>query len=351
MYKRKQNEHFGLPLNLISLLQVMAADKPWALISEVGENGCSEDLAVMLKEHFQIVSLCDLLENPDLHGPKIQVLFMWKFYPEATPALLSLLPSLRVVCSAGTVTDHLNIPYIHSLGVKIANTPHVVSDATADFAMGLLLASARKIFEGQEIARDPNAMIIPQTLMGVEVTGSTLGIIGMGEIGYKIAKRSKGFDMKILYHNRNRRSAVDEAAVGATYCENLNDLLKMSDFVMLSLRFTPESIGLIGRRELSLMKPTATLINMSRGLVIDQDALVQALQSGTIQAAALDVTYPEPLPRDHPLLYLPNALITPHMGISSTNTAKKIVQKMVDNALAAVKGLPIPDEVDPQCDM
>uniref|UniRef100_A0A3B4BGA8 Glyoxylate reductase/hydroxypyruvate reductase n=1 Tax=Periophthalmus magnuspinnatus TaxID=409849 RepID=A0A3B4BGA8_9GOBI len=335
----------------ISFGGVMAADKPWALISEVGENGCSEDLAVMLKEHFQIVSLCDLLENPDLHGPKIQVLFMWKFYPEATPALLSLLPSLRVVCSAGTGTDHLNIPYIHSLGVKIANTPHVVSDATADFAMGLLLASARKIFEGQEIARDPNAMIIPQTLMGVEVTGSTLGIIGMGEIGYKIAKRSKGFDMKILYHNRNRRSAVDEAAVGATYCENLNDLLKMSDFVMLSLRFTPESIGLIGRRELSLMKPTATLINMSRGLVIDQDALVQALQSGTIQAAALDVTYPEPLPRDHPLLYLPNALITPHMGISSTNTAKKIVQKMVDNALAAVKGLPIPDEVDPQCDM
>ncbi|XP_072303962.1 probable 2-ketogluconate reductase isoform X2 [Eucyclogobius newberryi] len=326
----------------------MAADKPWALISEVGENGYYEELAVIMKEHFQIMSLCDFLQNPALHGQKIQVLFMWKFYPEATPALLALLPSLRVVCSGGTGTDHLDIPYINSLGVKIANTPHVVSDATADFAMGLLLASARKIFEGQEIAKAPNTAIIPQSLMGVEVTGSTLGIIGMGEVGYKIAQRSKGFDMKILYHNRSRRSLEDEAAVGATYCENMDDLLKMSDFVMLSLRFTPQSIGLIGHRELSLMKPTATLINISRGLVVDQDALVQALQLTTIQAAALDVTHPEPLPRDHPLLSLPNALITPHMGISSTSTAKKIIQKMVDNAIAAVKGLPIPDEVKPQ---
>ncbi|KAJ0054892.1 hypothetical protein NL108_007107 [Boleophthalmus pectinirostris] len=328
----------------------MAADKPWALISEVGENGYREDLAMMMKEHFQIVPFSDFLQNPDFYGPKIQVLFSWKFCPEATPSLLALLPSLRVVSSAGTGTDHLDIPYIHSLGVKMTNTPHVVSDATADFAMGLLLASARKICQGQEIAKSPNTVIVPHTLLGTEVTGSTLGIIGMGEIGYKIAQRSKGFYMKILYHNRNRRSAEDEAAVGATYCENLDDLLKMSDFVMLSLRFSPESVGLIGHRELSLMKRTAILINVSRGLVVDQEALVQALQSGAIQAAALDVTYPEPLPRDHPLLHLPNALITPHIGIYSVNTAKKILQKMLDNSLAAIKGLPIPDEVKPQGD-
>ncbi|CAL9691543.1 unnamed protein product [Knipowitschia caucasica] len=326
----------------------MALDKPWALISEVGENGYFDEQAAILKEHFQILPICEFLQNPALHGPKIQVLFMWKYYPEASRALLLLLPSLRAVCSGGTGTDHLDIPFIHSLGVKISNTPHVVANATADFAMGLLLASARKICEGQEIARAPNTTIIPQTLMGSEVTGSTLGIIGMGEIGYKIAQRSKGFDMKILYHNRSRRLPEEEAAVGASFCEDMDDLLKMSDFVMLSLKLTSESIGLIGHRELSLMKPTASIINVSRGLVVDQDALVQALEFGTIQTAALDVTHPEPLPRDHPLLCLPNALITPHMGINTTSTAKKMVQKMVENAVAAVKGLPMPNEVKPQ---
>uniref|UniRef100_A0A8C6SF13 Glyoxylate reductase/hydroxypyruvate reductase n=1 Tax=Neogobius melanostomus TaxID=47308 RepID=A0A8C6SF13_9GOBI len=326
----------------------MAADKPWALISEVGENGYFEELADIMREHFQIMPLSDFLQSPALHGPKIQVLFIWKFYPEPKPSLLAELPSLKVVCSAGTGTDHLDIPYINNLGLKIANTPHVVSDATADFAMGLLLASARKMFEGQQIARGPEMVIIPQSLMGVEVSGSTLGIIGMGEIGHKIAQRGKGFDMKILYHNRSRRSAEDEAAVGATYCENLDDLLKLSDFVMLSLRFHTDCTGLIGHRELSLMKPTAILVNISRGLLVDQDALIHALQSGIIQAAALDVTHPEPLPRGHPLLSLPNALITPHMGINTTTTAKKIMHRMVNNAVAAVKGLPIPDEVKPQ---
>lgn len=326
----------------------MAADKPWALISEVGENGYFEELADILTEHFQIMSLSDFLQNPTLHGPKIQVLFMWKYFPEPKPSLLALLPSLKLACSGGTGTDHLDISYINSLGVKVANTPHVVSDAAADLAMALLLASARKIIEGQEIARAPETTIIPHNLMGDEVSGSTLGIIGMGEIGYKIAQRSKGFNMKIVYHNRNRRSAEDEAAVGATYCENLDDLLKLSDFVMLSLRFTHNDVGLIGQRELSLMKPTATLVNISRGLLVDQDSLVHALQSGTIRAAALDVTHPEPLPRDHPLLSLPNALITPHIGINTTSTAKKMVHRMVKNGVAAVKGLPIPDEVKPQ---
>lgn len=325
----------------------MAAEKPWALISEVGENGYFEELADIIKEHFQILPLCDFLQNPALHGPKIQVLLLWKYYPEAKPSLLAMLPSLKVICSGGTGTDHLDISYIRGLGVKMANTPHVVSDATADLAMGLLLASARKIIEGQQIARALETTIIPQTLMGAEVSGSTLGIIGMGDIGYKIAQRSKGFDMKILYHNRSRRSAADEAAVEATYCENLDDLLKNSDFVMLSLRFNADCIGLIGHRELSLMKPTATLVNISRGLVVDHDALVHALQSGTIKAAALDVTHPEPLPRNHPLLNLSNALITPHIGINTANTAKKIVHRMLDNAIAAVKGLPIPDEVKP----
>ncbi|CAI5690826.1 unnamed protein product [Oreochromis niloticus] len=270
---------------------------------------------------------------------------MWNTYPAAEPSLLSSLPSLKVVANGGVGIDHLDVPYITSLGVKVANTPGVVSDATADMAMGLLLASARKIVEGHQIAVDPKTTSIPQSLMGVEVTGSTLGIIGLGHIGYKIAQRSKGFDMKILYHNRHRRSVEDEQSVGASYCENMDDLLRESDFVVLVVNLSPETKGLISHRELSLMKPTATLINVSRGLVVDQDALVKALRSGEIRAAALDVTHPEPLPRDHPLLSLPNVLITPHVGTYTYATTRRMVQCMVDNAVAAVNGQPVPNEV------
>ncbi|XP_040913595.1 probable 2-ketogluconate reductase [Toxotes jaculatrix] len=327
----------------------MEEEKPWALVSEVGgEFGYLEELADILKQHFQLVHCREFLQNPALHGPKIQALFSWKYCPAAEPALLRLLPSLKVVASGGVGIDHLDVPFINSLGVKVANTPHVVSNSTADLAIGLLLASARKILEAHQIAVDPKTTSIPQSLMGDEVTGSTLGIIGMGEIGYKIAQRSKGFEMKILYHSRTRRSEEDERAVEASYCERLDDLLRRSDFIVIAVKLTSDTVGLVGHRELSLMKPTATLVNISRGQVVDQEALVKALQSGTIRAAALDVTHPEPLPRDHPLLGLPNVLITPHIGISTYNTARRIVEKMLENALAAVKGLPVPNEVKPQ---
>ncbi|XP_022603110.1 uncharacterized protein LOC111223297 isoform X1 [Seriola dumerili] len=327
--------------------KVMEEEKPWALISEVGEQGYLEKVTDIMKQHFQIICYRDFLQNSALHGPKIKAMFVWNACPAAKPSLLSSLPSLKVVANGGVGIDHLDVPYITSLGVKVTNTPGVVSDATADIAMGLLLASARKIVEGHQIAVDPKTTHIPQCLMGVEVTGSTLGIIGMGHIGYKIAQRGKGFDMKILYHNRNRRSVEDEQAVGASFCQNMDDLLKESDFVMLAVNLTPDTTGLISHRELSLMKPTATLINISRGLVVDQDALVKALRCGTIRAAALDVTHPEPLPRDHPLLGLSNVLITPHVGTNTYTTTRRMVQRMVENAVAAVKGLPIPNEVMP----
>ncbi|XP_054461877.1 probable 2-ketogluconate reductase isoform X2 [Anoplopoma fimbria] len=326
----------------------MGDNKPWALISEVGEQGYIEEVTDILKQHFHIICHKEFLQNPQVHGPKIQAILLWNNLPATEPSLLSLLPSLKVVSNGGVGIDHLDLPYITSLGVKVTNTPGVVSDATADIAMGLLLASARRIVEGHQIAIDPNNAYLPPSLMGVEVTGSTLGIIGMGHIGSKIAQRGKGFDMKILYYNRNRRSVEDEQAVGASYRENMDDLLKESDFVMLAVTLTPETTGLIGYRELSLMKPTATLVNISRGLVVDQDALVKALQSGTIRAAALDVTYPEPLPRDHPLLGLPNVLITPHVGTNTYTTTRKMVQKQVDNALAVLNGQFIPNEVKPQ---
>nr|XP_057903333.1 probable 2-ketogluconate reductase isoform X2 [Doryrhamphus excisus]XP_057903334.1 probable 2-ketogluconate reductase isoform X2 [Doryrhamphus excisus]XP_057903335.1 probable 2-ketogluconate reductase isoform X2 [Doryrhamphus excisus]XP_057903336.1 probable 2-ketogluconate reductase isoform X2 [Doryrhamphus excisus] len=324
---------------------MMESDKPWALISEVGEQGILEEAVDLLSQHFQLVPHEDFLRDPQLHGPKIQVLFQWLCTPQATPALLSSLPSLKLISSGGAGYDHLDLPYVTSLGLKVANTPGVVSDCTADMAMGLLLASARTIVEGHQSMMDPNTTCLPQWLGGVEVTGSTLGIIGMGKIGERIAQRAKGFDMNVLYYNRNRRSAEVEEAVAATYCQSMDDLLTRSDFVMLVVCLTPDTTGLISTRELGLMKPTATLINISRGPVVDQDALVKALQARTIRGAALDVTYPEPLPRDHPLIGLPNVLITPHFGTSTITTIRRMVRKMVENALAAMKGESIPDEV------
>uniref|UniRef100_A0A672HPW9 Glyoxylate reductase/hydroxypyruvate reductase n=1 Tax=Salarias fasciatus TaxID=181472 RepID=A0A672HPW9_SALFA len=315
----------------------MAEDKPWALISEKVKDVYLKDFVKLMAEHFHLVDHKDLLQNPLLYGPKIQAVFVW-YYPRVERSLLRLLPSLKVVANGGVGIDHLDVAYISSLGVKVANTPDVVNNATADTAMGLLLASARKIVEGEFKVKNSHKPF----LMGVEVSGSTVGIVGMGRIGYKVAQRSRGFDMKILYHNRN------EEAVGATYCQKIDDLLRESDFVVLVVNLTAETTGLIGQRELSLMKPTATLVNVSRGLVVDQDALVKALQSGTIGAAALDVTHPEPLPRDHPLLHLPQVLITPHIGTSTYETTRKMVERAVENALAAVKGLPLPDEVKPK---
>ncbi|XP_030645347.1 uncharacterized protein LOC115825699 [Chanos chanos] len=327
----------------------MEVEKPFALISQVGgEHGYQPELADLIKQHFCTITYRDFMENQERYAGKIKVLFSWKFRPYPEPSLLRRLPALKAIAIGGVGVDHLDLPFIAGLGIKVSNTPHVVSDATADMAMALLLASARKIFEGHRIAVAPETTQIPQDLMGIEVTGSTLGIVGMGDVGYKIAERSRGFNMKVLYHNRTRRSAEDESAVGAHYCERLDDLLRQSDFLMLAVPLTPQTSGLIGQRELALMKPTATLINISRGLVVDQDALLEALRKGVIHAAAMDVTYPEPLPRDHPLLSLANVIITPHIGINTLQTTHKMVQTMVGNALAALNGDAMPDEVKPK---
>ncbi|KAM9824122.1 putative 2-ketogluconate reductase [Neosynchiropus ocellatus] len=325
--------------------QMMDEDKPWALFSTAGDLGHFEELRDIMKKHFHIVSHEEFLRDPQMYGPKIQGVFIWDALPATKPALLDMLPALKVVANGGAGVNHLDIAYLNKRGLTVTNTPGVVSDATADIAMALMLASARRIVEGHKIAVDPKITHKIQYPMGVEVTGSTLGIIGMGQIGQEIAKRSKGFNMEILYHNRRRKSVEDEQEVGATFCENMDDLLRRSDFVMLAVSLTKETTGLISHRELSLMKPTATLVNISRGHVVDQDALVEALQSGRILAAALDVTYPEPLPRDHPLLGLPNVIITPHVGTNTYSTLKKMVDKMVNNALAAVEGCPVPNEV------
>lgn len=310
-----------------------------------GPCGVFKDHIGDLQKHFRLITMKEFLENKTQLSQQIQAVYIWGGKPVIDRELLQSLPSLKIIASAGVGVDHLDLPLIASFGVKVANTPHAVSSPTADLGMTLLLAAARRLLEGCQLALSPETESFSINWMGQGVTGATLGIVGMGSIGYKVAQRAKAFEMKILYHNRNRRPQEEEEAVGATYCEKLEDLLPQSDFVMLALRLTPETQGLLGRRELALMKPTAVLVNIGRGLLIDQDALVEALQTGVIHAAALDVTHPEPLPRDHPLRGLKNVILTPHMGSATHQARRQMMEDLVESVLAALSGLPIPNEV------
>ncbi|XP_023616910.1 uncharacterized protein LOC102427553 isoform X1 [Myotis lucifugus] len=321
-------------------------DLPGVLVSGFeGPSGICKDHVGELQKYFNLITVQDLLENKTQVGPKIQAVYIWNRKPAIDQELLQSLPALKIVANAGAGLDHLDLKLIASFGVKVANTPQAVSSPTADMGMALLLAAARRVVEGHQLATSPDTKNFSTNWLGQEVTGSTLGIIGMGSIGYKVAQRARAFEMNILYHNRKRRKSEEEEAVGATYCERLDDLLQRSDFVMLAMSLTPQTQRLIGRRELRLMKPTAILVNIGRGLLVDQDALVEALQTGVIGAAALDVSYPEPLPRDHPLLKLKNVTLTPHIGSATHQARWQMMENLIGSILASLNGLPIPNEV------
>lgn len=321
-------------------------DLPGVLVSGFeGPSGICKDHVEELQKHFNLITMQDLLENKTQVGPKIQAVYIWDRKPVVDQELLQSLPALKIVANPGAGLDHLDLKLIASFGVKVANTPQAVSSPTADMGMALLLAAARRVVEGHQLATSPDTKNFPTNWLGQEVSGSTLGIIGMGSIGYKVAQRARAFEMNILYHNRKRRKSEEEEAVGATYCERLDDLLQQSDFVMLAVSLTPQTQLLIGRRELRLMKPTAILVNIGRGLLVDQDALVEALQTGVIRAAALDVSHPEPLPRDHPLLKLKNVTLTPHIGSATHQARWQIMENLIGSILASLNGLPIPNEV------
>ncbi|KAK2903040.1 hypothetical protein QQF64_010074 [Cirrhinus molitorella] len=332
---------------LRSTVAQVVMEKPCILATTLGAPGgiykCFEPC---IEKHFTIIPYERFVQRKEDFADKIQAVFVWG--PKAINVdqnLLESLPKLKAVVNGGVGVDHLDIPLINSFGVKVTNTPGIVDNATADIGMSLMLASARKIVEGHNFSKFRESDYFPESSLGTDVSGSTLGIIGMGRIGYKIAKRAQGFEMKILYYNRNRRPESEERAVGATYCASLKELLQRSDFVMVVVNLSPETHKLIGAKEFAMMKPNSTLINISRGLVVDQDALVDALQKKMIRAAALDVTYPEPLPRDHPLLSFPNVIVLPHVGTHTVETSQIMVERMVTNALAAITGGQLPDEI------
>lgn len=262
------------------------------------------------------------------------------------PDMLDQLPKIKVISNFGVGVDHIDVPAATARGIPVGNTPGILNGATADMAFALLLAAGRRVVEGDRYARGPNFLHYdPTYMLGREVHGSTLGIIGMGRIGEQVAKRARGFDMTVIYHNRHRKPAA-ENLLGARYvpCE---ELLATADYVVLTVPLTPQTRGLIGRAELTRMKPTASLINVSRGAVVDAAALTEALAARTIHAAALDVTDPEPLQRDHPLLQLDNLIITPHLGSATVQTRQQMAEMSVDNLLAGLAGRPLPFQVKP----
>ena len=265
-------------------------------------------------------------------------------HPVVGAAMLDRLPRVKVVSNFGVGVDHIDVAAATARGIPVGNTPGILDGATADLAFALILAAGRRVVEGDRYARSAAfTHYDPSLLLGREVHGSTLGVIGMGRIGRQVAARARGFGMSILYHNRTRNDEA-EIALGARYAAK-DELLAASDFVVLTVPLTLETRGLIGRAELARMKPTATLVNVARGAVVDKDALTEALTAKRIHAAALDVTDPEPLPRDHPLLTLNNVIITPHLGSATEETRRRMAERSVENQLAGLEGRPLPFRV------
>lgn len=265
-------------------------------------------------------------------------------HPTVNGALLDNLPNVRVISNFGVGVDHIDVPEATRRGIPVGNTPGVLDGATADMAFTLLLAAGRRLTEGDRYARGPNFLRYdPSYMLGREIHGATIGIFGMGRIGSQVAKRARGFDMKVLYHNRNRRLDVEQT-LGVVYASR-DEVLSQSDYVVLTVPLTAETRHLIGRVELAKMKPTAILINVARGPVVDTDALTDALARRQIYAAGLDVTDPEPLPRDHPILKLENVTIAPHLGSATDQTRGRMAEMSLKNLLAGLRSEALPFQV------
>ena len=257
--------------------------------------------------------------------------------------LLAQAPNLRVLSQVAVGYDNIDIDAFTKRGIPVGNTPGVLVDTTADLAFALLLCAARRIHEGWNFVREGNWRPGISFPFGIDLRGRTLGIVGLGQIGTAVSRRAKAFGMNIIYFDRIRRK--DESELGVTYA-TFDELLVKADCIIVFTQLTAETRGLFSSKEFERMKPTAFFVNAARGPIVDTDALVQALTTGQIAYAALDVTDPEPLPVDHPLLKLPNILITPHIGSATIETRTSMAELAVDNLLAGLEGKPLPSCVN-----
>ena len=255
-------------------------------------------------------------------------------------------PQLRVVANYAVGYDNIDVPACRARGVAVGNTPGVLTETTADLAFALLMAAARRLPEGSRYVRDAQWKTWgPLLLLGPDVHGATIGIVGFGRIGQAVARRAQGFGMRILYHDVQPLAEDVTSPLGASY-RPLEALLAESDFVTLHVNLSDVTRHLINAETLAWMKPTAVLVNTSRGPVVDQAALAEALRDGTIWAAALDVTDPEPIPMDDALVGLDNCLIVPHIASASRATRGKMAAMAAANLLAGVRGEALPTPVE-----
>jgi glyoxylate reductase len=262
-------------------------------------------------------------------------------------ALLDSAPRLRAVSNMATGYDNIDVDACTSRGVLVTRTPGVLSEATADFTFALLLAAARRIVEGDRYTREGRWKTWgPEILIGPEVHGAALGIVGMGGIGAEVARRARGFGMRILYNSRSPKPEL-EAELGIRFLD-LDGLFRESDLITLHVPLTADTRRLVDGRRLALMKPSAVLVNTARGGLVDQEALYAALREGRIAAAGLDVTDPEPLPPDHPLLSLDNVVVTPHIASAGAETRSRMAMLAAEQLADALQGRTPPHAVNPE---
>ena len=261
--------------------------------------------------------------------------------------LMDKAPKLKVVSNCAVGFDNIDIKAATERGIIVGNTPGVLTDTTADFAFALMLAAARRVAEGDRIVRAGKWKTWgPMILLGPDVHDATLGIVGLGRIGSAIARRAKGFRMNLIYSDVIRNKQAEEE-FGIKFVD-IDTLLAQSDFITLHTNLTPETYHMIGQKQFEKMKKTAILINTSRGPIVDNMALYEALKSGKIAYAALDVTEPEPIPANHPLLTLENVIVAPHIASASVATRTKMGVMAADNLIAGLKGEMPPNPVNPE---
>lgn len=261
--------------------------------------------------------------------------------------LMDNAPKLKVVSNCAVGFDNIDVPAATQRGIAVGNTPGVLTETTADFAFALMMAAARRVVEGDRYTRAGKWKTWGLTvLLGQDVYGATLGLIGLGRIGAAMAKRATGFEMRVLYYDPYRREDLEQQ-LGITYAD-LDTVVRESDFVSVHTPLTNETRKLVNADLLRKMKRTAILINTSRGPVVDQAALYVALRDGVIAGAALDVTDPEPIPQTEPLLTLENCIIAPHIASASVTTRTKMATMAAENLLAGLRGDKLPTPVNPE---
>ena len=300
-----------------------------------------EEMIAPLREHYEVSmwqSTSEAVPRDVLLKEVADADALWTVISDQIDEeVLNAAPKLQLIVNMAVGYNNIDVKAASARNIMVSNTPDVLTETTADLAFALLMATARDLIGAENTLREGRwTSWEPLGFTGADVYGATLGIVGMGRIGEAVMRRAKGFNMDVLYHNRNRKSEIEDM-YGSRYAA-LPDLLASSDFVLILVPYSEETKGMIGAEQLSQMKETGILINVARGGIVDEEALFDALRTKKIHAAGLDVFETEPVPLDHPLLTLPNLTVLPHIGSATVKTRKAMMKLNVDALLAFALG-------------